>query len=100
MNETSLALQGNDLSMANVDQMSWGIQRQTRREIEQVAKRAIVANVHEQARAQLCQTALINAGVLSALEEHLIGVAPLGASRYQAIADAYVIGASKKLMQW
>ena len=95
-----LMLSGGTAQIQSLDNMSWSVQRQTRREIEQVAKRAIVANVHEQARAQLCQTALINTGVLSALEEHIIGIAPLAASRCQAIADAYVIGASKKLMQW
>jgi hypothetical protein len=98
--QTSLAIQSDGLSGQTLDSMSWPLQRQTRREIEQVAKRAIVANVHEEARAQLCQGALINAGVLSTLEEHLIQVAPLGASRYQAIADAFVIGTCKRLMQW
>ena len=99
-NQTGLALQGNGLSAQALDNMSWGIQRQTTREIEQVNKRAIIANVHEEARAQLCQTAMMNAGVISALEEQLIQFAPLGSSRYQAIADSFVIGTCKKLMQW
>src|SRR5665648_491600 len=94
-NQTGLALQGNELSAQALDNMSWGIQRQTTREIEQVNKRAIVANVHEEARAQLCQTAMMNAGVISTLEENLIQLSPLGSERYRAIADAFVIGTCK-----
>ena len=98
--ETSLAIQGNGVSIQSLEQMSRPMQRQTTREIEQVLKRAIVANVHEEARAQLCQTAMMNAGLISTLEEHLIQMAPLGSARYQAIADGFVIGTCKKLMQW
>jgi DNA-binding TFAR19-related protein (PDSD5 family) len=80
--------------------MSRPLQRQTTREIEHVMKRAIIAYVHEEARAQLCQTAMMNAGVISALEEQLIQLSPLGSARYQAIADAFVIGTYKRLTQW
>lgn len=98
--QTSLAIQSNGLGMQTVDTMSRPLQRQTMREIEYVAKRAIVASVHEEARSQLCQQAMINAGLLSALEEQLIQIAPLGSSRYQTLADAFVIGAAKRLMMW
>jgi len=98
--QTSLAIQSNGLSMQTLDTMSRPLQRQTTREIEQVAKRAIVANVHEEARAQLCQQAMINAGIMSSLEEQLIQMCPLGSSRFQTLADAFVIGASKRLMTW
>jgi hypothetical protein len=100
MDSTELVRTGTTLPAESLPRMSWSIQRQTQREIELVAKRAIVTNAHEEARAQLCQAALLNAGMLSALEEHLIQVSPLGSSRYQGLVDAYVIGAAKQLMQW
>lgn len=98
--QTSLAIQSGGLGVQTLDTLSRPLQRQTTREIEHVAKHAIVASVHEEARSQLCQQAMINASLLSALEEQLIQIAPLGSSRYQALADAFVIGASKRLMMW
>lgn len=98
--QTSLAIQSNGLSAQTLDAMSRPLQRQTIREIEYVAKRAIVTNVHEQARGQLAQEAMLQAGMLAMLEEHLIEMAPLGSSNYQAISQAWAIGASKRLMQW
>ena len=56
--------------------------------------------VLSEGRAQLCQTALMNAAVLASLEERLIQMAPLGAAAYQAINEAHAIGAMKKIMQW
>lgn len=98
--QMSLAIQSSGLVANTLDGMSRPMQRQTTREIEQAAKRAIVASVHEQARAQLAQDAMINAGTLAMLQDHLLEVAPLGADAYQAIGTAYIIGASKQLMQW
>lgn len=94
----SLAVQG--FSSQALDQMSRTMKRQTTTEIEQVVKRAMVANAHEEARAYLTQTALQNAAMLSAMEEHCCQMAPLGTVRYQAIVDAWVIGASSRLMKW
>lgn len=96
----SLAIQGGGTSIQSLEQMSRPLQRMTTREIEHVVRRTLVANVHEEGRAQLCQTALMNAAVLASLEERLIQMAPLGAAAYQAINEAHAIGAMKKIMQW
>src|SRR3546814_5822493 len=67
--------------------MSLGIQRQTRREVERVQSRAIVAKITEDGRAFLTHTALEHVGALTALEQHLLSVAPLGEARYREIVD-------------
>jgi hypothetical protein len=43
---------------------------------------------------------LNNLGALSALEGHLIEVAPLGEARYRAIVDAYALGAAQAIQRW
>lgn len=98
--QRSLAIQNSGLVAQTLDGMSRPLQRQTTREIEYAAKRAIVAHVHEEARAQLCQTAMMNAGMLAMLEENLIQLAPLGSANYEAISQAFAIGTCKTLMQW
>jgi hypothetical protein len=97
---TNLAIQNNGIVAQALDGMSRPLARQTTREIEHVVRRTAVANVHEEGRAQLCQTALMNAGILAMLEENLIQMAPLGSEAYQAINQAHAIGACKKIMQW
>lgn len=80
--------------------MSLGIQRQTRREAERVQARAIVAKLTEDGRAHLANTALEHVGALTALEQHLITVAPLGEARYREIVDSYTLGASAAIRRW
>ncbi|WP_448810386.1 hypothetical protein [Agromyces bauzanensis] len=77
-----------------------GIQRQTRREVERVQSRAIVAKLTEDGRALLTHTALEHVGALTALEQHLITVAPLGEARYREIVDSYTLGASAAIRRW
>ena len=50
--------------------------------------------------AVLTNTALNNVGALSALEAHLIQVAPLGEARYKHIVDSYAMGASIAIQRW
>ena len=57
-------------------------------------------NMWEQGRAILASTALENAGALSALESHLCQVAPSGAHRYRAIADAYTAAVCQTILDW
>jgi hypothetical protein len=83
-----------------LQRMSFGMQRKVQREIEQVQARAIIAKLHEDGRAVLADTALNNLGALSALEGHLIEVAPLGEARYRAIVDAYALGAAQAIQRW
>jgi hypothetical protein len=98
--QNSLAIQNSGLVVQTLGDMSRPLARQTKREIEYVAKRAIIAHVDEEARAQLCQTAMMNAAMLGTLEERLVQMAPLSASTLQALTEAYGIGACKKLMTW
>lgn len=93
---------GSRSSLATVGPHALGplIARQTKREVEQVVSRAIVAEMVEEGRGLLASTALQIAGSLSALEDHLTQVAPSGAHRYQAIADAQAIGAAQAVSRW
>lgn len=101
---TSMQLQSSGNSPALAQQpfrgLSLGMQRQARREIEQVQARAVVAKLHEDARAMLTHTALEHVGALTALEQHLITVAPLGEARYREIVDSYTLGASAAIRRW
>jgi DNA-binding TFAR19-related protein (PDSD5 family) len=80
--------------------MSMGIQRQTTREVERMQSRAIIAKLSEDARALLTNTALEHVGALTALEQHLITIAPLGEARYREIVDSYTLGASAAIRRW
>ena len=75
-------------------------QREINKQIERVVAMEAVAEAHEQARALLANTALQNAGSLSAMEAHLIEIAPLGEARYKHIVDAYALGATQKIARW
>jgi hypothetical protein len=65
-----------------------------------VIKNVMVSTIHEQGRALLAKTALENIGALSALENQLFKIAPLGQERYKMILDAYALGAAQKIMRW
>jgi hypothetical protein len=80
--------------------MSGSMQRQAGREIERVQAQALIADTREQGRALLTNTALTNVGALTALEQHLIEVAPLGEARYKHIVDAYALGAAQAISRW
>lgn len=60
----------------------------------------MVAGTTEQVRALLTNDALMNVGALSALEGHLIQIAPTGAPRYKHIVDAYTLGAAQTIARW
>ena len=57
-------------------------------------------NMWEQGRAILASTALENVGALSAMEGYLCQVAPSGAHRYKAIADAYTSAVIRTILDW
>ena len=100
MSSTELLPFGNSLSSQGLGQMSMGLQRQTRRQVEQVQLRAVVAKLVEDGRALLTNTALEHVGALTALEQHLIAVAPLGEARYREIVDSYTLGAAAAIRRW
>ena len=80
--------------------MSMGLQRQTTKEIERVQARAVVVKLTEDARALLTSSALEHVGALTALEQHLITIAPLGEARYREIVDSYTLGAAAAIRRW
>lgn len=100
MATTEMLPSGSSFSPQGLTHLSMGIQRQTRREVEQVQRRAIVAKLTEDGRAFLTHTALEHVGALTALEQHLITVAPLGEARYREIVDSYTLGASAAIRRW
>ncbi|MGF2948223.1 hypothetical protein [Microbacterium alcoholitolerans] len=91
---------GNQMEARQLGSMSLGIQRQVRREIERAQAQAVMAKLHEDARAMLTHTALEHVSALSALEEHCLRVAPLGEARYREIVDSYAIGAAAAVRRW
>ena len=97
---TSLEPVGGAFSHQGLAHISGSTQRQAGREIEKVQAQALVADTREQGRALLTNTALQNVGALSALEQHLIQVAPLGEARYKHIVDAYAMGAANAISRW
>lgn len=97
---TDLAPLSGAFSQQGLAQMSGSMQRQAGREIERVQAQALVADTREQGRALLTNTALQNVGALTALEQHLIQVAPLGEARYKHIVDAYAMGAAQTISRW
>lgn len=100
MNNMEISSLGGALSAAGLTTMSSGTQKQARREVEQVQRRAIVAKLTEDGRALLTHTALEHVGALTALEQHLITVAPLGEARYREIVDSFTLGASASIRRW
>ncbi len=97
---TELVSLGGTFTQQGLASMSRGLQRQTSRVVERVQSRAVIAGVHEEARAFLTDRALQNVGALSALEAHLIEIAPLGEARYKHIVDAYALGAATTIQRW
>ncbi len=98
--KTELAPLGGAFGAQALAQMSGSMQRQAGREIERVVAQGLIADTREQGRALLTNTALNNVGALSALEQHLIQVAPLGEARYKHIVDSYAMGAAAAIQRW
>jgi hypothetical protein len=97
---TELLPAGNNFSSQGMSRMSMGIQRQMTREVERVQARAVIAKLTEDGRALLTNSALEHVGALTALEQHLITVAPLGEARYREIVDSFTLGASAAIRRW
>lgn len=95
-----MSLLSDAFSPAAMAQISASMQRQASRDVERVQAHAVVAGVREQGRAFLTNTALQNVGALTALEQHLIQVAPLGEARYKHIVDSYAMGAAQSIATW
>ncbi|WP_152625862.1 hypothetical protein [Acidithrix ferrooxidans] len=100
MRDSQIAVRNGSMSLQPLDQMTPSLARQTRRQIERVVGAGMVKEAHEQVRAILANTALENVGALSALEAHLISIAPLGEARYKHIVDAYAMGAAREITKW
>ena len=97
---TELVPQAGAFSQQGLAQMSGSMQRQAGREIEKVQAQALIADTREQGRALLTNTSLQNVGALTALEQHLIQIAPLGEARYKHIVDSYAMGAAQAIQRW
>lgn len=90
---------GNALEQG-LQSLGLGAQRQTRRELEHVQSQVMAARLREEGRAYLTHTALEHVGALTAMEQHLLQVAPGGAARYREIVDSYTIGAASTIRRW
>lgn len=55
---------------------------------------------HDRCRALLAQSALQNAGSLSAMATRLSSIAPQGSEHYRAIVDAYARNAAQQVERW
>jgi hypothetical protein len=76
------------------------VRRNIKKDGALAVQRTVAANMREQGRAMLANTALENAGSLSALEDHLCEISPYGSDRYKAIVDAYTLGACQDIARW
>jgi hypothetical protein len=90
----------NRFGSLSLDRVTRTIERETSQQMARTVGQGLVANTREEIRAAITSTALQNVGALSALEQHLIEVAPMGAARYQHIVDAYTVGAAQTIARW
>lgn len=95
-----LASLGVRFTSAGLSQMGGRLERQMGREVDGVRSRAVLAATVELGRGFITDLALHEAGSLSALETHLIQVAPLGEARYKHLADAYALGAARTIARF
>ncbi len=101
MSGKGLALSGSDgFSHQSLDRVTRPVQRETSIELARTAGQGQVLKAREDIRAAITSAALQNVGALSALEQHLIEVAPMGAERYRHIVDAYTMGAAQTIARW
>ena len=98
--QTSLAMQGNGQAMQAFDQMSRSVQRHTKREVDQVCKRTILACQREEGRAQIAQAAMMGAATVGMTHESLVELAPMAEDNLRALSMAYGVGAATAIMQW
>ncbi|MGO4299342.1 hypothetical protein [Leifsonia sp. RAF41] len=87
-------------SIGPEQQLSLGEQRRVLRQVTDLQSRALVSKLTEDARALLADAALEHVGALTALEQHLITVAPLGEARYREIVDSYTIASAAAIRRW
>lgn len=87
-------MQAPPLSGTIVDIVSPEVEMQARKGVEMVAAKAAVTNAAVRAKAVVTDNALMQVAGISALESHLVTVAPSGAHRYKHIADAFAISAA------
>ena len=100
MRDSQLEVRNSSTGIEPLDRVAPSVARQTRRQIERVIGHGMVTEAHEQVRAILANAALENVGALSALEAHLLTIAPLGEARYKHIVDAYAMGAAREITRW
>ncbi len=78
-------------------QVSGGLARQMRRDVEQVAARTEIAAVTEQAQAFLVSQAMTNVATLVTQAEAHMRVAPAGAPYYEALITGYALSAGQRI---
>lgn len=88
------------LSPSTAAPMGTAMARRAKRALDQVNANALVALQIERTRAALTDEALHNVGALSALEAHLITIAPTGEARYKHIVDSCALGAAEAVTRW
>jgi hypothetical protein len=99
-NQADLAVQGNGQAIQMLDHMSRSTQRHTRREIELMAKRTIIACQREEGRAQIAQAAMMGAATVGMAHESLLEMSPMAEDNLRALSMAYGVGAAKAIMAW
>ncbi len=100
MASKNLIPHGKRFDLSRMNMVDSHLCRRASKEVDRVAAEAVVAEAIEQGRAVITNTALENVGSLSALEAHLIEIAPLGEDRYKHIVDAYALGAARAIARW
>lgn len=95
-NSQALSLFGGATTQSG-GQVSGGLARQMKREVEQVAARTEVAAVTEQAQAFLASQAMTNVATLVVQAEAHMRIAPAGAPYYEALITSYALGAGQRI---
>lgn len=95
-NNQAMSLFGGITTQAG-GQVSNGLARQLRREVEGVAARTEIAAVQEQAHAFLAAQAMSNVATLVNQAEAHMKVNPAGAQFYETLITGYAIGAGQRL---
>lgn len=96
MNNQAMSLFGG-ITTRQGEQVSNGLARQLRREVEGVAARTEIAAVQEQAHAFLAAQAMSNVSTLVVQAETHMKLNPAGAQFYEALITGYAIGAGQRI---
>ncbi len=91
---------GTGLNTLSGQPLSRSVARPVRRELDWVSGRSEIAQARDSARASLTTAAMHNVGTLTMTGQSLMQVAPEGAAHYEALLNAYAVGAAQAIARF